>query len=259
MDALNMAAVGSSSTRRGSPQSSILERAEKRLPPRIRAALTILLEAFRYAHDLDANLWDFATEIASLRRLKLSNGDLRWLVRGGLLEHGIEVTLGGDAQRSFEHPSRLMFSKKTCFVLSSAGAELAGGLSPATDDSLILAEARPASETPALAIASPPGPQPPQWDRDRQERRVGSTLVKRYKIPAANEETILAAFEELNWPQRIDDPLPPCNEPSPAGRLQQTIESLNRNQKRPLIRFLGDAAGRGVRWEFSIEPATSSG
>jgi hypothetical protein len=253
MDALNMAAVGASSAPGGSQRSSILERAEKRLPARIWAALSILLEDFHYARDLDANLWDFATEIGSLRRLNLSNGDLRWLVRRGLMEHGVEVTLGGDAQRSFQHPLRLMLSKRTCFVLSPAGAEMAGGRCPAIDDSLAGAKARPASAKPALAIATPPGPQLPKWDRDRHELRVGSTLVKRYKIPSDNEETILTAFEELNWPVRIDDPLPPCHEPSPSGRLQETVELLNRNQKQPMIRFLKDGAGRGVLWEFSTE------
>lgn len=255
MDALNMAAVNPPSTQRDFAKSAILE-AENRLPPRVRAVLTLLLEAFEYAHDLEANVWDFATEISNLRRLKLSNSDLRWLVGRGLVGHGVEVTLGGDEERSFQHPSRVVFCKKTCFVLSPAGAALAHRLCEG-NGSATLAEARPADEPPSLSIASPPGPQPPKWDRDRQELRVGSAVVKRFKIPSPHEETVLAAFEELNWPPRIDDPLPPCDEPSPKWRLQEAIELLNGNQRQHLVRFRTDSTGRGILWEFCNDHGAS--
>jgi hypothetical protein len=90
----------------------------------------------------------------------------------------------------------------------------------------------------------------PKWDRDRQLLKVGSVVVKQFKVPAANQEVILAAFEEESWPPRIDDPLPPHPDQSSKRRLQVTIKSLNRNQKRQLIRFLGDGSGEGVRWEL---------
>jgi hypothetical protein len=63
------------------------------------------------------------------------------------------------------------------------------------------------------------------------------------------QEAILMAFEEENWPPRIDDPLPVHPDMLPKRRLHDTIKSLNRNQKRPLIRFMGDGTGEGVRWE----------
>ena len=98
----------------------------------------------------------------------------------------------------------------------------------------------------------------PKWDRDRQELRVGSIVVKQFKVPAANQEVILSAFEEESWPPRIDDPLPPHGEQTPKRRLQETIKSLNRNQKRALVRFLGDGSGQGVRWEFNGTQESSS-
>ena len=49
----------------------------------------------------------------------------------------------------------------------------------------------------------------PTWDRDRQELRWGDEVVKQFKVPSPNQETILAAFEEEHWPSRIDDPLSP--------------------------------------------------
>src|SRR5262249_24878642 len=93
----------------------------------------------------------------------------------------------------------------------------------------------------------------PTWDRDRQELRDSCIVVKRFKVPAAKQEIILAAFEEEHWPRRIDNPLPRRGVPSPGQRLQETIKSLNRHQKRPLIRFFGDGSGQGVRWEFCDE------
>ena len=253
MDALNIASLNAPSTSRPGDSSGFPDAdVAGRLSPRVRASLSVLLEAFEYAHDLDVSGWDFATEIANLRRFKLSNSDLRWLVGRGLVEHGVEVTLAGDEQRSFQNPSRLMFCKRTCFVLSTSGADLArrlaqGNALPARRDDRSLAD------PPALAIASPPLPRPPKWDRDRQELRIGAAVIKRFKIPSAHEETILAAFEELGWPPRIDDPLPPCDDPSGKWRLQEAIEALNRNQTQRLLRFTPDATARGVRWEFATQ------
>jgi len=247
MDALSMAAP--SSTTRGSDRLTFDEH-ELRPAGRIRTALATLSEAYDYAHDLDANPWDFAIEIANLRRLHLTNSDLRWLVGRGYIEHGIEVTVGGDGERTFQHPSRLMCSKRTCFVLTPLGAAWLHDSTLVDDVSANRAEPFAAVELPgppALAIAAPP---PPRWDCNRQELRVGTSVVRRFKIPSACEETILAAFEETHWGARIDDPLPPAGDAASKWRLQQTVEALNRQQRPPLIRFYCDAAASGVMWEF---------
>jgi hypothetical protein len=83
---------------------------------------------------------------------------------------------------------------------------------------------------------------------------LGYVVVKQYKVPAANQERVLAAFEEEGWPVHVDDPLPPSGELDPKRRLHDTINSLNRNQKSGLIRFLGDGSGEGIRWELVAEP-----
>jgi hypothetical protein len=217
--------------------------------------LNALLEAREYARDLQTSIWDFAVELSSLRELQLTKSDLRWMLGRGLVEEAIEVTLMGDAQRSFRQPMRPMFSKRACFVLTSAGAALARELRGETDSRTALvvrssgARSWPAPTAPPRLL--------PTWDRDRQELKVGTIVVKRFRVPAANQEAILAAFEEESWPARIDDPLPPHHEQSPKRRLQETIKSLNRNQKQGLIRFLGDGSGQGVRWEFA-EPDEKS-
>jgi len=222
-----------------------------RLAPRIKTALTALLEAIDYGQDLDRTAWDFAIELSCLRRMKLSNSDLRWLVGRELVDHAVEITTTGDADRSFRQPPRLMFCKRACFVLTAAGAALAREIA-GRESARRRAEVHEPVDQPTLTIANP-RPLTPTWDRNRLELKVGNTVVKRFRVPAANQEAILAAFQEEHWPARIDDPLPPHPEQSPKRRLQETIKSLNRNQKKSMIRFLGDGSGQGVLWEFCNE------
>ena len=42
-------------------------------------------------------------------------------------------------------------------------------------------------------------PKAPRWDPECRELRCGADLVKRFREPALNQETILAAFEEAGW------------------------------------------------------------
>ena len=83
---------------------------------------------------------------------------------------------------------------------------------------------------------------------------IAAEVIKRYRVPAPNQELILSAFQEEGWVPRIDDPLAPQLNQDSKRRLHDTINSLNRNQKQSLIRFLGDGKGEGIRWEFANEP-----
>jgi hypothetical protein len=206
-----------------------------------RAGLMLLLEAYESAHDAGRSIWDFAVEADVLKAAGLTNSDVRWLICKGYIEHGREITLPGDDRRSFRATGGLSLQRHTCcvlldpgvsFVESAAGQPLANGAA-------------------AVSAATQNGDhaQQPKWDSDRQELRFGPVLIKQFKVPAPNQETILAAFEEEHWPPRIDDPLPPHPDQESKRRLHDTINSLNRNQKNPLIRFLGDGSGQGIRWE----------
>jgi len=93
------------------------------------------------------------------------------------------------------------------------------------------------------------GVETPYWDSRLRELRLGRVLVKRFRQPSANQERILAAFQEEGWPERIDDPLPPDPEHDPKERLRATVKALNRNQQHRLIRFQSDGRGQGVLWE----------
>lgn len=225
-----------------------------------------LVESYDYARDLGCDPWDFAVELASLRRLGVTNGDCRWLVGKNYLEHAVELTMPGEPVRTFRQGGVLLFGKRTCFMLTEAGEQFArklcrepmgrlavAGAASMTDGAALLSGSASAA---GAALAAPNGDLleqslKPLWDRDRQQLRVGKKIVKEFKVPAANQEVILAAFQEEHWPPRIDDPLPPHPDQDPKRRLHDTINSLNRNQKQTLIKFLGDGSGQGVRWEFT--------
>ena len=177
------------------------------LDPRFQSALVVLLEAFDYAVELGRPVWDFAVEIGVLRRGGLTNSDLRWLVCQGIVEHGAEGTGADEKRRTFHRTGTLTFRKQTCFVLTEAGAELARNQCnlPAQPNNRF-----PRSE-------SPNAPLVPEWDKERQELRVGGLVVKQFKVPAPNQEMILAAFQEEGWPPRIDDPFHLRRAKTPAG------------------------------------------
>jgi hypothetical protein len=101
---------------------------EPGVPPideNFRAGLALLWQAYVYARDAGAALWDFALEADWLYRAGPTISDLRWLVAKGLAEHGQETSVYGDPHRSFRPSSGLNFVPATCFVLTPKGAEFA--------------------------------------------------------------------------------------------------------------------------------------
>ena len=98
----------------------------------------------------------------------------------------------------------------------------------------------------------------PKWDNQRRQLRMGNEIVKEFKLPSPNQETVLMAFEEEGWPPRVDDPLPPLDQLDPRRRLHDTIKALNRKQKQDLIRFRGDGSGEGIRWEPTLRQIDTS-
>lgn len=208
-----------------------------------------LLDARRYALDCGLPLWDFAVEITWLYAAGLTDNDLRWLIVKGHVEHAHE-TERGDRRRTRQfHPvGAQSFAAKSCFVLTDAGA--AAFATPRR------ARSRPARSRPK----TPPAAEPrsvvgskskraiPHWNAVGRVLHVGTVLVKRFTVPAANQDIVLAAFQAQGWPECIDDPLPPAKEIDAKRRLHNTIIRLNRSHRRRLIRFGGNGKGRGIRW-----------
>ena len=238
---------------------------ELSVPDTVRSGLALLLQAARYAGSIDRDRWDFAVEIGALRSAGLNRSDLRWLICAGYVEHGREISEFGSMGREFQCSGGLVFSRRSAFVLTASGMRAAEASlrttspsSPGVDGS---ADTNITTPPMAVAVGSRNGvvtahasiAAQPRWDRDRHELRMGTELVKIFKLPSPKLEMVLAAFEEEDWPPRIDDPLPPAPDLEPKRRLHDTIKSLNRNQKRRLIRFMGDGTGQGIQ-RAAIDP-----
>jgi hypothetical protein len=223
-----------------SPEDIEAQQPSFRASARFANALSILLEAYNYARELDRSVWDFAVEIGTLRRAGLSKSDLRWLVCKDVVAHAAETTSAGASGRTFSQTGILTFRKSTCFVLTDNGALLLGHGDNGTSKANGLA-------FPQLEVAAP---SVPEWDREQQQLRVGKLIVKQFKVPAPNQTVILEAFQEEGWPVRIDDPLPRHAGQDAKRRLNDTITTLNRHHACRLIRFAGDGSGEGIRWMF---------
>ena len=89
----------------------------------------------------------------------------------------------------------------------------------------------------------------PHWDANRRVLCIGPHVVKRFRLSAPNQETVLAAFQEEGWPPAVYDPLPGSSNGLAKRRLHDTIKFLNRNQENQLITFRGDGKGERILWE----------
>lgn len=216
--------------------------------PAMRVGLRLLQQAYDYSRDLQRIVWDFAVEIDVLRRAGLNNNDLRWLHYKGYIEHGREITEPGDIDRNFQRRDDLTLTPESCFVLTEDGAHVLG---IAGRRQVLASQGETNGHFPVVRAVETDEPDSlvPRWDSDLREFQYGGSIVKRFRTPSPNQETILAAFEEEGWPTRIDDPLPGAPEIDPKQRLHDTIKSLNRNQLDRRVRFRGDGTGEGVRWE----------
>jgi hypothetical protein len=229
-------------------------RASCETPPHLYEGLALLLQAHEYARQLNQDAWEFAVELPVLRAAKLTNSDLRWLVAMGYVEHAVETTGPSDRARQFRRTPLVSFSEAACLVLTASGVSVAQescgreAVVALNGNGAPLANCRIVPEEETL--------QRPTWDDQRRQLRVGAEIVKEFKLPSPNQETVLMAFEEEGWPPRIDDPLPPLPQLDPRRRLHDTIKALNRKQRNFRVRFMGDGSGEGIRWEFIAEQAS---
>jgi hypothetical protein len=163
------------------------------------------------------------------------------------LDHALETTGEEDSERRFRKVSNLKFAAESCFVLTQAGVLLA----EQPHGQNVQADAHVSSPPAHVNGAAVKGitRAAPKWDAARRELHVGERLVKRFRLPSPNQETVLAAFEEEHWPEVIDDPLPRGDSQDPKRRLQDTLKGLNRHQVHKLIRFKGNGTGEGILWE----------
>jgi hypothetical protein len=196
-------------------------------------ALMHLIEARQMARgDAErgaADPWEFASQIAGLEAAGISESILRRLVKDELIEHKVETTRRRSTSRTFAPTFNLCFHPRSCFVLSAAGSALASQLTCAPD---------------ALLHR-----RLPHYDGGQRTLYLGEVIVKRFRVPADNQEIILTSFQEEGWPLHLYDPLPRGSEIHPAKRLQDAIFRLNHGQEHRLLHFQGDGKGRGLTWQ----------
>jgi hypothetical protein len=213
------------------------------LAAEIRAALAQMAKAHHYAHEVRSDPWEFAVEIERLIDLGLTTSDLRWLVKKGYIEHAREITYPGDGTRAFlPIESSTAFTSETCFVLSNSGLLLARSACDDCESSNFAKDCSSAQSGPAFI---------PRWDGQSRALYLGEQIVKQYAVPAPNQEIVLTAFQEQQWAQYIDDPIPPAPEQNQKIRLRDTIKCLNAHQQNRLIRFHGNGTGERIRWELT--------
>ncbi len=229
---------------------------------RLRAGLALLWRAYLCAQDTGVNVWEFALRTGRLYEAGITARDLRWVVANGFAEHGEETSDYHQPHRSFRRRNSYFFANHTCFILTPSGAALAEhvfqdtGRCPQATSVALAAVA----ETTARANATPAAYETstatkcalkPRWDTIRRELSLAGKIVKRFRVPARNQETILSVFEEEGWAEHIHDPLPVTHEIDAPTRLHDAINRLNRCQVNALLRFHGDGKGTGVFWELS--------
>jgi len=213
--------------------------------PRLSALLARLLQSYESAAGSSPHVGKHADEILALRRLGMHENDLRWLVRRGFVAPAEQ----DDESRSHGAAAHGSLAGNTRVALTSHGAQIARELlSRQNTDG---AKTSSALRAPVEDAAHPTDAwRRPSWDRNRGELKLGAVVVKRLKMVAADEEVVLAAFEELGWPSTIDGLLPAAGDVETQRRLLRTIEALNSRQLCALVRFRAEPNGRGVRWEL---------
>jgi hypothetical protein len=197
----------------------------------VQIALTLMLQAHDTALAMERDQWDFAMEIQALQAAGLNNNDLRTLICGGLAKHLVECTQFRAMHRRFRRPRGMRLQVESCFVLSDLGISVARGL---------VSGGRPSVPFVEAAVT-------PIWDTNRRELHVGDILVKRFRQPAPNQETILAAFQEDGWPPRIDNPIAGAGDVESQDRLHNAVKKLN-HQINTVLHFSSDGRGDGVIW-----------
>src|SRR6516165_2401397 len=188
----------------------------------LQPGLLQLYQGYRCAQHFSQSVWQFAIDIEDLRHSGFSDADLHELVRGGYLEHRVEITPAQDIKRTFRKASGGRFTIKSCFVLTETGVPLALKWAKAEN-----------------GIDSPDDTCRPQWDRSHRELRFGGVLVKKLPHDAKNQELLVEAFEEDRWRGRIFDPVPPVAGKNCKQRFHDAVVKLNMHQRHRLLRFRG--------------------
>ena len=130
-------------------------------------------------------------------------------------------------------------SARSAFFLTPQGIRLAqefadGGAAPNTAACHLQGESRKATV--------------PVWHEGLRCLFWDGKLVKRLRVTAEVQSAILTAFEKLNWPPAIPNPLSDRGDCLAERRLLDALGKLNSRQLHDRLRFHANGA-HGVFWE----------
>ena len=189
-----------------------------------------------------------------------------WLtsIRRLYIAHGVADNYFGERRDHVEPDARKLLVRlrleldRLTEAVNRAGGVVAEAraLLQGTDETATLLRVCSAESDGDIQDSCDAGPAP-RWDPRTRTLFVGRRIVKQFRVPSQNQETVLNAFQEEGWPRRIDDPLPCRGGLNAKYRLHFTLARLNRCGTEPLIRFFGDGTGKGICWEFSNAAAGS--
>ncbi len=218
----------------------LAERVMEEVVDRLKPALRALRLAYDYAHDLHRDVWDFSIDATQLHIDGMAHNDLQWLVWKKYAYCGLKSARG-----SVRKLKDATFRKNACVVLTDDGARFANRVlrEPASSN-------RPFRKG---KFANPMRTVKPKWDPIRRTLTLGPVVVKKLKHTACAQERVFATFEELGWPECVDDPLPFQAGQDAKRRLHDTINNMNRYQTNRLIHFHSNGQGTGIRWELSAK------
>ena len=219
------------------------------------AALQLLLDAAVKSRAWKRNRWEFAIEADQLLSRGVSASTLRALLCERLVESGVETTAPSMRRRRFKPLKNLTLPPRTCLVLTAEGERAAQQAAASS------AVAHTLGSVHAVSHVVKNGRAHPRWNATSRTLFFGDQVIKRYRVPAAGQEAILNAFEEEDWPDCIDDPLPPHDGQDAKQRLHNIINALNRHHETSSsIHFSGNGNGQGIRWEvkFRLPPQVPS-
>jgi hypothetical protein len=226
---------------------------------KLSGGLKLLLEAYDWSHASQLDTRQFAVKASSLCAAGLSETQILWLVWNLYAEHLFECTPPADRERSFRELGHSTLRRRSCLVLTDAGAEFTRPICRQIDD-------RPnVSKDSELAAAPANGRSPavdsagkPRWNSNAFELTFDGEIVLKFTRVAPNEEPILDEFERQGWAPRIMVPTYFKEGTNRKARLHNAVKTLNRKQRVKRIQFSTAGAGRSLCWSPVARPSLAA-
>jgi hypothetical protein len=168
---------------------------------------------------------------------------LRWMLYQGHVEHLSPASGAAGGKAGTVLVSSVLLMESSCFALTEAGAVFADQFlaNVFAEEENVVGMAR------ELLLL---GRLVPAFNAEKRVLSWGRHVLKCFRQPSPNQELILAAAEEMAWPEWFDDPLPRVQGTNPKIRLHDTIKALNRHQESHIVHFKGAGLGTRVGWDY---------